>query len=208
MGFRTGFVQEMESLQANIYDYVFPNLVPFNLEDLFCYRFLLREWFDEYEARRMAGRAVAFLEEISNATPPCVIFAVLNTYLNGWSTGARFQEKNSKCLLCIDCEGEDRLEHYGSCIFMWRDFARRYGKSIFPMSLARFLGLFAESHDLKLAHAVNMFAVRTATNFRRRSGTRECEDKVHRLIGGGFKTACLHKGSLSKKLGRVCHSST
>ena len=199
-------LKELADLQSRMYRYFFPMFNSFDLKKTLRDRFVGREWVEENEADRMASRAFDFLESIAMHTPPCVIFAVLNTYLNGWTTAARFQEKGSRCLICEDCSGNDSIEHYGSCMHVWRAFSRRSGKSIFPATLQRFLGLYAESVELKVMHAVQMYAVRNATNDRRAKQLRGRESQVVNSIDAGFRRACLYRSGLSRKLGEVNHS--
>ena len=63
------------------------------MKSTFSYRFKLRAWFDDHELNDLALRAVSFCEDIVSHVPPCVLFAVINTLFNGWTTDARFQKK-------------------------------------------------------------------------------------------------------------------
>ena len=147
--------------------------------------------------------AAEVIKDIFHKVPPCVVYVVILTFFNGWTTTARFQENDRVCRLCYDCNGDDRLEHYATCRFQWLVFGRLFKKSIFPMSLARFLGLYAEDVDLRCFHAVHMCAVYTAVNERRHSERITGEDEIHNLIGHGHKVAQTYGGNLKNRYRRA-----
>ena len=63
-----------------------------------------------------ARRAERTLARIRNTCPPCVVWAVVRTWFNGWCTHRRFQDRRrNSCLLSCDCGGEDSIEHYLRC---------------------------------------------------------------------------------------------
>ena len=104
-------------LKAFFYKCLLPQFVPFSLVQALAKRFKLREWFDDNEILLYASKAAEFIADIKGHVPPCVIFAVLRTYFNGWATSARFQTIDKVCLLCFECDGVDSLEHYAECAF-------------------------------------------------------------------------------------------
>ena len=108
----------------------------------------------------MASRACSFLKGVAGKVPPSVIFAIVNSFFNGWATEARFQVKSGRCVICSSCTGDDSIEHYSSCSYAWRAFARRYRRPVFPMCMARFFGLYASNEEDYLRYACNIFAVR------------------------------------------------
>ena len=115
-------VREIPKIQNRICNFTGNRFIEFDMKDTFIYRFNLRAWFDNVEVHDLAFRAVSFYEDIRSHVPPCVLFAVINTMFNGWTTDARFQNTGSRCVLCRECIGEDSLDHYASCISTWRIF--------------------------------------------------------------------------------------
>ena len=150
------------------------------------------------------------------SSPPCVLFCVICTLFNGWSTSARFQQVDKIWFICSECEGPDRLEHYAPCIWQWRMFALRFGKSVFPATMPRFLGLYANNTAERIVHCVHMYAVKFAVDHSRASGCIQCShDKVASLIDEGYKTACTVEPKLKKYMdlyklprqrGHLCNS--
>ena len=131
-----------------------------------------------------------------------LLLNVLKTFFNGWSTSARFQKADKVCLLCSDCVdggSEDSLEHYAQCTFQWTVFAKFFRQPIFPVSMARFLGLQATSLDFKVFHAVHMYAVMRAHSSRKHSGYITGVSEVESLIYSGHRTAQLYHKGLRKR---------
>ena len=142
-------------------------------------------------------------EAAHNLVPPCVLFAMYNTFFNGWATSHRFQVDDKVCWLCIDCNGHDSLEHYATCIVQWRVFASKFKKSVFPCSIFRFLGLFASNtHDMVL-HACHMYAVRNAVHVGHAHQCISDEDSVSKLIWQGHRTASLQHSGLRKRYNSI-----
>ena len=80
----------------------------------------MRRWYSGRNVARdpmwMVDRALGVVPTL-RAAPPCVIAAVLKTWLNGWCTSRRFQDTGRSCRLCEDCLGEDPMEHYVECMY-------------------------------------------------------------------------------------------
>ena len=197
-------IRDLDNFQKHVYQYCRRCSVNFDLARTFEDRFRRRAWFEECEIRDMAEKAACFISVISGKVPPCVIFAVINTYLNGWSTGARHQKRENRCYLCVECVGEDSLEHYASCSFQWNVFASKFGRSVFPMTLPRFLGLYARDSEDAVKYACHMYAVRSAFNYQRfKIGTGASLSLVSVRIEAGYRTACLHCSGLSGRLAQI-----
>ena len=82
---------QQSKLQHRIYQFLLPRLAPFNLPEAVRARFELRKWFGESDRRHLSSVAAGFLHDIHRYVPPCVIYAVLMAFFNGWPTDARFQ---------------------------------------------------------------------------------------------------------------------
>ena len=145
-----------------------------------------------------AAYGAKLIEDIAGKVPPCVHFAVLLTFFNGWCTSARFQEEDRVCWLCFECDGPDRLEHYAACPHQWRTFAKKFRKSVFPMSLPRFLGLYAATVEMKVIHATHMYAVLSAVNSRRAKQIISGPDEAEALVWQGHRTAQVYSKPLQK----------
>ena len=187
-------LEEVNMLQKKLYKFILPKDLKFDLSSTLARRFALRKWFDECDNVRHANKIVAILQELSNKVPPCVLFSAINTFFNGWTTTARFQCNSQVCMLCLECDGNDSIEHYGTCPYMWRAFAQKFGVSCFPMCLERFFGLYAKSIEERMIYFCNMYAVRSATNLRRKKQVITSQEVLPKLLWEGHKTAALvHK---------------
>ena len=194
-------ISEIPRIQNRICSFTGNRFIDFNMKSTFSYRFKLRARFDDHELNDLALRAVSFCEDIVSHVPPCVLFAVINTMFNGWTTEARFQKSESKCVLCRDCLGEDSLDHYASCNIVWSLFSSIFREPLWPCSIDRFLGLRCDSLKLKIRHACFLYAIRYSTNHFRRSGTSSPSvEESKKVIKSGIKTACLHHSGLAVAL--------
>ena len=153
-------------------------------------------------------RSLHFLSDVCKHVPPCVMFSVIYAYFNAWPTDRRFQGNRKTCMLCIECNGEDSIEHYGCCQFGWRAFSELFNVSVFPMTLERMLGLNASSLDMKVFHAVNLYALYSATNYTRYHCPNAClECQVKKLIWHGhIKASLYHKGLRKRYVQRFTSS--
>ena len=190
--------------QHVIYDLLLAKLSPFCLKSCLAKRFAKRNWFGRDEVDRYATLAVSLLEDIHKRVPPCILFAVLNTFFNGWTTSARFQEVEDCCYLCNICDGQDSIEHYASCPHMWRCFANISSKSCLPMSMGRFLGLYAHSVEDKILYACNMYATRSAVNQRRKYRFVSGPDKLKKLLWTFSKKPVYTTKDLENSLRELC----
>ena len=113
---------------------------------------------------------MALNPRLQGLLPACVLHAILITWLNGWSTSRRFQQRPvGPCRYSSACIGSDDLEHYSCCPFLWSSapWAPTAGRE---RSLREFLLLGPVPHatddDLK-AHGYWIFAAYGAFNFAR-----------------------------------------
>ena len=145
---------------------------------------------------RVCCSSRAQLERLWGEVLPCVSYAVLNTWLNGWGTSARFQIQGGCCWLHADCHGSDAIEHYAVCDCHWDALTATACISP-PWMLASFLLLTEDSEARLRVRACHVFAVRNTVNVRKAEGRRKDRQTVLRLIGAGHKTARLAGRSLA-----------
>ena len=121
-------------------------------------------------------------------------------FFNAWPTDRRFHGDGKKCLICRDCSGCDSIEHYCTCQFAWRMFSECFRESVFPMTMSRTFGLNSRSIDMKIFHAVNLYAIYSATNFTRYECSNACsESDVKQLLWDGHRKAMLYHNGLRKR---------
>ena len=108
---------------------------------------------------------LASLKRIRSQMPPCFIFAVIGSWLNGWAVFRRMQII-APCVLCSLEASEDSIEHYSSC-----HVVRAAAESIFSLQLGRdlkhFLIFEPMSLDAACAQAAMLYATRKAAAIRR-----------------------------------------
>ena len=132
---------------------------------------------------------------LKGRVPPCVLHAILISWLNGWCTSRRFQEKVGKCRLCVDCDGLDQLEHYIQCPCAWRSAPKFAKLSAAPRSITDGLMLGKYDDDDSCArHAVMLYALYGTFNAARASGTRLTQRSLTLKLLERFRTASqMHK---------------
>ena len=167
------------------------------MNDALVERFVLREWFEGEEAF-YAAKIVQILEATEKHVPPCVSMAYNKTLFNGWATSARGQHCDKVCLLCWECEGHDRLEHYAACTYHWEVYGERFKRPLInrvPNTLVEFLGLKSFDLDEIITRMVHVYAVYSAYNSRKHAGKISGPDDMDDLIWSGHRTAQLvHSG--------------
>ena len=125
------------------------------------------------------------LKEICKRLPPCVRFAVVSSWLNGWATARRLQRHSTR-VFCKKASSEDAIEHYAVCQVVKRAACSIYGREI-NLDLGSFLLLHDCSLDVALFRATFLYAVRKASAFRRAgNGDPRCINDL-RLIRNMFK---------------------
>ena len=76
--------KKMKRFQNTIYQILLENREIESCRDLLAKRF--NRWFTEDDAQCNADLAMKVLELLWGHVPPCVHYAVMNTWLNGWGT--------------------------------------------------------------------------------------------------------------------------
>ena len=162
----------------------------------------LARWFDASDVERLADRAHFVLESIYTHVPPCVIFCLVSTWCNAWCTNRRFQQKG-RCQLCLECHGEDSLEHYACCNFHWDVFARKTKQPNISRSVQSFFVLSAQNEDEMVLQACHVYAVKRAVDHRRYdTGIRSLE-WVQNLIWNGHCTAAMFHRGLARRYAAI-----
>ena len=59
------------------------------------------------------SRAVQCAKVVGSKLKPCVVAAVLETWVNGWCTSRRFQYHGNVCP--FSSTGEDSIDHFACC---------------------------------------------------------------------------------------------
>ena len=134
--------------------------------------------------------------------PPCVIFCVINTWCNGWCTEKRMQKSPVRCYLCLECDGEDSLEHYAVCTHHWFIFEQKLMRKRPHAPIASFFGFCAQTLEEYVFHACHVFAVKRATNIRRHQTGRMSGDCLQELVWNGHRAAALHHQGLAWRYNR------
>ena len=169
----------------------------------FCMReFLLRKlkrWFQGAELRRFTDRALKLCQDIRPHVPPCVLHALLITWLNGWCTDRRFQKAPRSCLLCDLCTGVDSIEHYAVCPYMWVAASHKLRLSSAHGSLSRFFAVQPARSDDVIILAANIYAVLSVTNQHRASGTRCSSSDLPNKLWNAHRTLSLCHSGLRKR---------
>ena len=128
----------------------------------------MKRWFSTQgpgmNHRRVAIAARRFLSDVRGHVPPCVLSAVLTSLVNGWTTGRRFQEQQTRCRLHAGCHGEDSIEHYLVCPHVWKCAVNILKISETPQTLARSMGLHLARDDRPVLLAFHMLPFMAHSN--------------------------------------------
>ena len=190
-------VLQQKAMQRETYKYLLTLICPFSLRKSLYHR--ISRWFHGCELDNHCESSLNVFEIIRGKVPPCVLFAYICTVFNGWTTTARFQNKDNVCLICIDCEGDDTLEHYSTCVFQWKYFAKRFNKSVLPLSLPRFLGLYTTEVNDLIVHCVHIYAVKSMIDkVRSRQQILSTQSQIDHALDEGYKIAMIAQGNLAK----------
>lgn len=101
-------------------------------------------------------RACRCIAEAKEHLPPFLLFVLFNTWLNGWCTAHRFQQRAR----CPFCKGHsDALEHLAGCPALKRLFTHHLGAA--HNSFSEFLGIEFDRNRLP-AHVLGLHAAKTA----------------------------------------------
>ena len=126
---------------------------------------------------------------LKGRVPPCILHAILITWLNGWCTSRRFQQTVGKCRLCRDCDGLDQLEHYVRCPCAWRSAPKFAKLGAAPRTISDGLMLEEYDADTYVRRAVMLYALYGAFNSARASGTRLSQRALALKLKERFRTA-------------------
>ena len=169
----------------------------FNMREFLCRK--LKRWFQGAELRKFTGRALKLCEDIRSHAPPCVLHALLITFLNGWCTDRRFQKKPRSCLLCDLCTGVDSIEHYAVCPYMWAAAQYKLRISSAHVSLSRFFAVEPARSDDVVILAANTYAVLSVTNQQRAVDTRCSNRDLPSKIWDAHRTLSVTHSGLRKR---------
>ena len=97
-------------IQSALANALRPHVLQFSCEDYLRNRWA--RWFGGAQIRLCIRNASKVRCNMQGHVPPCVLHALLITWLNGWCTSRRYQQSVGKYRLCRECEGLDELEHY------------------------------------------------------------------------------------------------
>ena len=142
-----------------------------------------------------ARNAEFYIDAIRKLATPCIVHAVLNTWLNGWCTNRRFQRRLSRCCADPACEGHDELEHYAVCPHL------RHGAEVFldipsrPASFAIFLRVHSDWKANAVMRALHMYATRAVVHRGHHEAIRACShaDLLHLYRERLRHVACLSR---------------
>ena len=146
-------------------------------------------------------RAQDTLNSIWRNCPPCVVWAVVRTWMNGWCTGRCFQcSREHSCVLSRDCSGEDSIEHYLCCSVVRAVALRKLhlrAAAGCPSALLLLDGDYPNETQAALA-ATLLYAVYTNTNRARHSKSRPSAEHSFDDIWCGVRRAGMQSRKLSK----------
>ena len=185
--------------QAVLYKIVLPHVVPFCAQEYLGKKILKRRWNFAFPVRIVADRWMRNIGAIKHCVPPCVLFAMASSILNGWATAGRFQ-RVSPCVFGCG-RGSDRLEHYAVCS-AWRGRSfRGIDTNQFDVSLASFLlvdQVISDQVEL-IQKAVMLYAVYYAFLAVSKGGSTA---DISRLVAAGIRVAGLHHQQLGLRIDR------
>ena len=189
-------------LQSALYKALRKIVTPSDLEGLLRSRVARCEKVFSKPIGRIARRGLPIIECLRNDVPPCVIAAVIRSWLNGWCTGG-FQQGRGQCWHSDTCFGDDSSEHYSRCPWAWMSARRRLQLNESPRSLGRFLLFEAPSEDDIKLLALNLYAIYSATNdFRARGHRARGEESHHRIVAAYGQVTFLN-ARLAKRVKNI-----
>lgn len=118
----------------------------------------------------LARRALTRLQQAFALVPIRVAIVLFRTWLNGWCTARRFQQRRARCLLGCHCElddiCQDSIEHYAHCPVLL-EFASNT-LHMPPSCLDNMLGFLClnkeVAEDTRILQFLVLYAVYSATN--------------------------------------------
>ena len=95
---------------------------------------------------------------LRKTVPSCVKHAVPVSWRNAWCTTRSFEEETKICYPGDGCNGDDRLEHYAVCRFLWAAIPNWVSVASSPRNSERFFLVDALAEDRIPAMATLVFA--------------------------------------------------
>ena len=153
-----------------------------------------------------ARRASRTLSRIRSLCPPCVLWAVVRTWFNGWCTLRRFQARQRhSCFLSSTCSGEDSIEHYLRCPIVHAVAAKKLRLLHLrrrPGDMLLLDGGYYDDSQLALT-AVLLYAAYTSTNQLRHKDQRISEAEGEKVVWCAVRKAGLQSRRLSGIINRI-----
>ena len=155
----------------------------------------MERWFGYAQAPRFARRALRVSGILRKSVPSFVKHAVLASWCNAWCTTRRFQEDVRRCYLCDECDGDDRLEHYAVCPFLWAAIPNCVSIASHPRNSERFFLVDAGAEDRIPAIATFIFSAYGSFNLARARNSPLTFIELKASLQERFRTAMqLHRG--------------
>ena len=152
-------------------------------------------------------RARRRLDIVRKLCPPCVLWAVVRTWFNGWCTGRRFQKRtSSSCVLSCQCSGEDSIEHYLSCPVVREVASRKLRFTPGGLDLRNCMLLIDVPEDQEQTIAISatlLYGVYSATNHLRHERCRQSPQHGFDNIWLAVRRAGLQSKRLADILKRL-----
>ncbi len=171
--------------QRSVYRFPLASEVKFDIRAYI--RYILSRWFTGVELEDCADQALRNIEILSKRVPPCVLFCLASAWCNGWATGKRFQQRNSKCRIWHTCIGEDSLEHYSVCDYAIHAFESKLGLVAEPWGIKRSLILHSDSPQSIIIQSCHLYAAKRAADLGRREKHLEDLSCLRNFSGMGIK---------------------
>ena len=174
-------------IQSALANALRPHVLQFSCEDYLRNRWA--RWFGGAQITLCIRSANIVKCNMQGRVPPCVLYAVLITWLNGWCTSRRYQQSVGKCRLYPECEGLDELEHYVRCPFAWEAAPRFAHLGDAPTTLQEALVLGQCDADTCVRRAVMIYAIYGTFNAARAADSRLSRQVLALKLLERFRTA-------------------
>ncbi len=185
--------------QKRICEFSLATMYPFSLRC--CLKGKLSRWFPEDQCESFSFKAIDILNTIKN-TAPCIVFAVVSMWCNGWCTDGRFQGDTIKCLVCSECDGRDKLEHYADCMYAWDAGKKCTGITDMSEDLVTLLGFNSKDFGECVLLSVYAYALKRHIDSRRAMACAAPKSNVYRNVWSGFQVAAIYSRRVRTILGQ------
>ena len=182
---------DKQQINTLIYSHVRKNIFVDNLAATIEPR--LRRWCINGERCISAEIVFQISAQLRTHVAPCVLAALLHTWLNGWCTTRRFQQQASGCLFgCLD--GADEVEHYTICPRIWQCAEQCLKLNPMSVSTSRSLLATPQPNDNMTLLALHNFAALGCHNYLKHNpGSSSSLLQIYKERVR--KAAVLHKGT-------------